>query len=496
MMVGIGILSAYMGVFIYAIVDYNRIATQYGQPDPNTFIAQNSSRLYSMAMWYEENIAKNHMPQNMVVNTFFNSTGENSIPIMWAVSYDSAEWTGHYIVAEAARYIVHLEAGDLDLANYALLNLTRALYGIERILYVAPNGGMARYAWPLAEYWYGDKLKSSNHYYGTFNGEPYIYEDDTSRDMHNGVIMGLGFAYFAVEDIALRAYIQRLVEHVVDYFIDRGWLYIDPNDVPNGTDMNNGIWIVGTNGIWTLAYLKVAALVNPSKYGSLYQEYAYRRDYLTRGVFPPGSQLSTVQSYYGLLLDWELLFILVVLETDPELQAHYLNYIGLLYEYTKWDRNALFNTMWLIMNLFAKREVANSELILGDVVDCLMRYYGARQRLPGRNINLDNPELASPIANKWITFFSTGLGSVLYPFWHSVFQFEDLASRALTPDLRPQTDFLWSRPPYQYKASKQNALIAGPSVDYTVVYWLARWANLIDPPSDKNAQIEVVFGGP
>ena len=158
MIVGFGMLSAYMGVFIYAIVDYNRIATQYGPPDPNTFIAQNSSRLYSMAMWYEENIAKHHMPQDMVVNTVFNSTAENSIPIMWAVSYDSAEWTGHYLVAEAARYIVHLEAGDLDLANYSLINLTRALYGIERILYVAPNGGMARYAWPLADYWYGDTL--------------------------------------------------------------------------------------------------------------------------------------------------------------------------------------------------------------------------------------------------------------------------------------------------------------------------------------------------
>ena len=376
------LISAYLGVFFYIIYDYTNIASNISEPDPATFIPENSSRLYSMAMWYENNIAKNHMPQNMIVDAIFNNVSENGEVVTYRSSTDSSEWTGQYLVAEAARYIVHRDAGDLDLAEYALLNLTRALRGIERNLYVSPNGGMARYTWPVNEYWYPE-LKNKNHYYGEFEGEQCIFEDDTSRDMHNGVIMGLGFAYYVVENVTIRAYIQRLVERMIDYFLERGWLYIDPNDLPNGTDFNDGFWIIGTNGIWTLALLKVATLVNPEKYGALYNKCAYQKDYLTRGVFPPGSKMNTVQSYFALLLDWELLFVLVVLEKDPTLQIHYLEYIGQLYEYTKWDRNALFHTYWLILNQVSNRTVENAGTIKADLVDCLMRLnYGARQRLP------------------------------------------------------------------------------------------------------------------
>ena len=95
------------------------------------------------------------------------------------------------------------------------------------------------------------------------------------------------------------------MQDILDYFLARGWLYINPQGDPNGTDLDAGYWIFGTAGLWTLAYLKVGELVNESRFGPLYREYAINRDYIHRASFTPTARLNTVQSYYGLLLNWE-----------------------------------------------------------------------------------------------------------------------------------------------------------------------------------------------
>ena len=146
--------GTYIGIFAYAMYDYNGVGRNLQQPDPSKFVEADYDKLYSMALWYESNIYKNHMPQDMIVNTIYNCTSEKSIPVGYHVSYDSAEWSGNYLVAESARYVVHCEEGRDIYAEYALGNITRVLRGIDKILHVSPNGGMARYAWKLEEYWY------------------------------------------------------------------------------------------------------------------------------------------------------------------------------------------------------------------------------------------------------------------------------------------------------------------------------------------------------
>jgi hypothetical protein len=486
-----GFFGPYAGFFLYAMEDYNSIAYMALAPDPSSFVGVNSSRLYAMANWYEDNIAKYHVPHDMVVNTWFDSSTSVGNPTSYSVSYDSAEWTGHYLMGETFRYAVCMRDGNLSLANQALGNITRVLRGYDKILHVSPNGGMARYAWPLDEY--DGPVDDDNRYLGSWNGEFYIYEDDTSRDMHNGVIMGLGFTYLLVDDPATRATAARLVDDLLDYFLDRGWLYVNPEGDPNGTDLDDGFWLGGTSGLWTLAYLKVGALVNPAKYGPLYREYAIDRDYAHRATPAAIGRMNTVQSYFGLLLDWELMFTLVTLETDPDLKGIYLGQVSQMYELTKNDRTAIFNAMWLALTGITRTSQPAGLRVIQDIEDCLMRYYTAPQRFPGRDYPVATPGQESQIAVRWREFFTEGMGGTLYPFWRSIFNFQVVSDTPLTPERRPMTDFLWSRSPYTLEegGSGNNE---GAGTDFTVVYWLCRYHDIISPPSDYQATVEVHYG--
>ncbi|MEX2756670.1 MAG: hypothetical protein Q6365_014815 [Candidatus Sigynarchaeota archaeon] len=485
-----GFFVPYASFFIYAMNDYNSISYLAPAPDPSSFIGANASRLYAMANWYEENIARYHVPHDMIVNTWFDSSTSVGNPEFYGVTYDSAEWTGHYLMGEAFRYAVCMSIGNITDAARALANITRALRGYDKILHVAPNGGMARYAWPIDEY---DGSIDDNRYLGSWNGEYYIYEDDTSRDMHNGVIMGLGFTYLLVDDATTRATAARLVEDLLDYLIDRGWLYVNPDGDPNGTDLDDGFWFGGTDSLWTLAYLKVGELVNPSKYGPLYHEYAIDRDYAHRSNFVTFATMNTVQSYYGLLLDWELMFTRATLEADPALKALYLDHVSQMYELTRNDRTAIFNAMWLALQGINRLNQPEGMVVVQDIEDCLMRYYLAPQRLPGRDYPVANPGTENPKAVYWREFFTNGIGSTLYPFWEFLFKFDIVAETPLTPDRRPQTDFLWSRSPYTI-GQGGTGHYEGPGVDFTVVYWLCRYYGIIEPPIDYQAKIEVHYG--
>ena len=119
----IGFFSPYAGFFIYAMEEYNLSAYNLDPPDPGSFVTTNSSLLYSMAMWFENNIVQYHLPHDMIVNTIFNSSEEGGSPIAYTVTYDSAEWTGHYLMAEAYRYAVHIQEGNYTLANETLINI-------------------------------------------------------------------------------------------------------------------------------------------------------------------------------------------------------------------------------------------------------------------------------------------------------------------------------------------------------------------------------------
>lgn len=493
-----GFLIPYVGFFLYSMEDYNSYAYNLSPPDSSTFIDADPDILGSMAMWYEQNIVDYHLPNGQLVNTRFKDSGRPSSPedvVSYHVTYDSCEWTGHYLMAEAYRHAVHLKEDNPALAEQTLNIIKSVLKGIDMRLHVSGNGGMARYYWPIDEYPNDpNNIQDDNHYKVSYEGEEYILEDDTSRDMHNGIIMGLGCAYLMVEDPETREHVKELVEFMLDYFLDNGWLYHKPTDDPNGTDLDAGFWLFGTSGIWTLAYLKVGVLVNPEKYGDLYREMAYERDYAHRSAIPFMSRTNLVQAYYGLLLDFEVLYILVILEEDPNLKGIFLDYIGQIYDYTKYDRTAQFSAMWLIMNdVNLKNANDDQKVIIRDFSDCLMRYHGAPQRLPGRNINITNEDVSSEKSRAWLDFYEEGIGNTFYPFYRSIYQFQEVADQPLTPDQRPQTDYLWSRDPYQFQSLNQDGRSEGPAADYTAIYWPCRYYGLIEEPTTYTAELNIKY---
>ncbi|MHA1682978.1 MAG: hypothetical protein ACTSUE_18710, partial [Promethearchaeota archaeon] len=48
-----GFFIPYIGFFLYAMDDFNKVAYNLQPPDETTFIAANYSRLHAMAMWFE-----------------------------------------------------------------------------------------------------------------------------------------------------------------------------------------------------------------------------------------------------------------------------------------------------------------------------------------------------------------------------------------------------------------------------------------------------------
>jgi hypothetical protein len=253
--------------------------------------------------------------------------------------------------------------------------------------------------------------------------------------------------------------------------------------------------VFGTSGIWTLAYLKVGALVDPTKYASKYLECAIDLDYIHRGQTPDSSKLNVISSYYGLLLEWETLFSLIMLETNPALRNIYISYAQRnIYDNTKNDRNAEFNMFWCAINNIT-RETPTNSLIIGDIEDCLSRYYNAPQRLPGRSINIDHSDLIDPTAAKWAAFYDNGIGKILYPFANSIFQFNNITKVALTPDQRPYSDYLWSYSPNIYQFLGQNSAMEGSGVDYLAVYWPSVYYNITAPSDSPNPFIEVHYPG-
>lgn len=489
-------LIPYVGFFLYAINEYDKNAYNLSPPNPETFLEANSSVLYSMAMWFEENIVKYHLPHDLIVNTVFNSSEEGGEVIGYTNVDHASEWTGIYLMTEAHKYIVQANDGNVTLANITLQNIIKALRGIDMILHVSGNGAMARYAWPITEYPADPYNRPSEyHYLGNWNGTAYVFVGDTSRDMYNGVIMGLGFTYLLIENDEIRNYTKNLIEDILDYFLLNGWQYISPEGDPNAAELDVGFWLFGTPGLWTLGYLKIGALVNPQKYGPLYDNYAIERDYVHRAVLPSKFRAHVIQSYFALLLEWEILFILILLEHNPFLRNIYLDYVSVIYNFTKYDRNALLNSMWLIINgVNLENCTPAEELVINDIDDCLMRYYNTTQRFPGRAITITNDEVVDPISIKWTDFFEEGWGGILYPFWEDVFHFEIVSKYPLTPDLRPQTDFLWSCPPYWFE-QQADGTVEGVGLDFTVVYWLCRYYNIIESPLNYNLTIEVNYGG-
>jgi len=388
------------------------------------------------AVAISQNIQANHWPYHTLLNPRY-ASGDPSSPDYMTLSArgytqaaDNAIWTGHYLAAESFRYSVTSSAD-------ALANISKAVKGITALIDVTGTDLLARFLIPLsspyAESVLGEEAASHGRHDVTYNGVPYGWLGNTSRDQYSGVFFGLGVAYSLVADVAIRKEIRRDVSHMLKFLVRNGWNV----RMPDGTISTT----FAGRPDQQLSFLQVGRLVDPAKWDAPYR--LARTAYASSVGLPISSEcLDPYGSYYKFNLDHINFYNLIRLEEPGTPRNFYLSAFTMLRNCTRSHQNAHFNMIERGLQGASSTRDAETVNMLGL---WLLR--------PRRNIYVDN----------------TGK----YPACGT--------NRACSPipvNDRYPTDFLWQRSPFQLSGG-EDGTVPTPGVDYILPYWMARYYQVV-----------------
>lgn len=234
-----------------------------------------------------------------------------------------------------------------------------------------------------------------------------------------------------VPDSTIRASISDLVTRLVEFLNGHNWSVVMP-DGRSGTS-----FLIRPDQIETL--LAIGRHVNSNHFSSLSYE-AQRELFAAAVPVPIAVDTASDDSYFKFNLDYINLYNLVRLESSSA-KSIYLSAYGQLRGYTESDQNAFFNIIDLALN--------------------------------GPNTARDNQTLA--LLDGWLLRlrrdFNVDVSNVV----------PVCGSQACTPVpvwLRPNTDFLWQRSPWELSASGGAGIIETAAIDYILPYWMARYYGL------------------
>jgi uncharacterized protein (TIGR03437 family) len=371
------------------------------------------------------NIQARHLPYGAILDPIFALTDSDRIA-SYTRCGDSALWTGHYLAAEAFRYKV-TQAPD------ALNNLTAAIDGLKGLADVTGTNLLARCMIPVNSP-YAASISSQEAANGIYtNNSPpgWIWVGNTSRDEYSGALFGLAVAYDMVTDSTIRASISDLVTRLVEFLNGHDWSVV----MPNGTSGTS--FLIRPDQIET--FLAIGRHVNSNHFSSLSYE-AQRELFASTVPVPILVDTASDDSYFKFNLNCINLYNLVRLESSSA-KSIYQSAYGQLRGYTESDQNAFFNVIDLALN--------------------------------GPNTARDNQTLA--LLDGWLLRlrrdFNVDVSNVV----------PVCGSQACTPVpvwLRPNTDFLWQRSPYELTATGGAGIIETAAIDYILPYWMARYYGL------------------
>jgi len=428
---------------VLAIVGFAACHTETGPsnvtaptPSKPTFDVIAPTPTEADAVAISQNIQANHWPYHTLLNPRY-ASGDPSSPDYMTLSArgytqaaDNAIWTGHYLAAESFRYSVTTSAD-------ALANISKAVKGITALIDVTGTGLLARFLIPLsspyAESVLGEEAASHGRHDVTYNGVPYGWLGNTSRDQYSGVFFGLGVAYSLVADVAIRKEIRRDVSHMLKFLVRNGWNV----RMPDGTISTT----FAGRPDQQLSFLQVGRLVDPAKWDAPYR--LARTAYASSVGLPISSEcLDPYGSYYKFNLDHINFYNLIRLEEPGTPRNFYLSAFTMLRNCTRSHQNAHFNMIERGLQGASSTRDAETVNMLGL---WLLR--------PRRNIYVDN----------------TGK----YPACGT--------NRACSPipvNDRYPTDFLWQRSPFQLSGG-EDGTVPTPGVDYILPYWMARYYQVV-----------------
>jgi uncharacterized protein (TIGR03437 family) len=387
------------------------------------------------------NIQARHLPFGTILDPIFTLTDSDQVA-SYTRCGDSALWTGHYLAAEAFRYKV-TQAPD------ALNNLKAAIAGIKSLADVTGTNLLARCLVPLnSPYAAGIRNEEAANGIYTNSSAGYIWIGNTSRDEYSGALFGLAVAYDMVTDATIRSSISDLVTRLVDFLNGHNWSVV----MPDGSTSTS--FLVRPDQIEN--FLAIGRHVNSDHFSSV--GYETQRVVLAPTVpVPIGVDVQSDDSYFKFNLDYLNLYNLIRLEASSA-KSIYQSAYGILRDHTAAHQNAFFNIVDLGLNGPNAVRDGQTLALLDAWLLRLRRDFGVD--LQGV-VKVCGTQACDPV-----------------PVW-----------------LRPPTDFLWQRSPFQLAVGGAG-IIESPGIDYILPYWMARYYGLKESIVVQSAAAPVAVVAP
>jgi len=375
------------------------------------------------ALAISANIQALHLPYGTILDPIYASADSNQI-VGYTRCGDSAIWTGHYLAAEAFRFKV-TQSPD------ASKNVRNAIAGIKSLADVTGNNLLARCLVPMdSPFAAGIQSEEAHNGIYTNSSAGYIWVGHTSRDQYSGVIFGLGVAYDMVDDPAVKSSISDLVSRLIEFLTGHAWNVV----MPDGSISTSFL----ARPDQMLAFVQIGKHVNPSRFSSYYDEL---RNLLLGTVRAPiAVEVQDDGSYFKFNLDYINFFNLIRLESGSAAAVYKSSY-SLLRNHTSGHQNAFFNV--IDRALGGANDAARDSDTLRFLDEWLLR--------PRRDPYVD----------------LTGTVPVC----------GEQACQPVSVSLRPPTDFLWQRNPFQLTGGGSGT-IETAGIDYILPYWMARYYGL------------------
>lgn len=371
------------------------------------------------ALAVSANIQARHLPFGAILDPIFASADSNEIA-GYTRCGDSAIWTGHYLAAEAFRYKV-------TQAPQALDNVKNAIAGIKGLVDVTGTNLLARCMVPVGSPFL-PSIQSEEAHNGLYTNSSagWVWVGNTSRDQYSGVMFGLGVAYDMVDSPDVKSSITDLVTRLLDFLRGNNWAVV----MPDGSIST--VFLVNPEEI--LSFLQVGRHVNPSRFSLAYDE---ERNLLAAGVpLQIGIEVLSDDSYFKFNLDYINFYNLIRLESNITNSVYQPSY-DILRHHTAAHQNAFF-----------------------DVID---------RALKGPNAARDQETLA--LLDQWLQRPRRDKSVDLHG---AVPVCGDQACQPVPVAMRPPTDFLWQRNPFQLTGGGVGT-IETAGIDYILPYWMARY---------------------
>ena len=300
----------------------------------------------------------------------------------------------------------------------ALNNVKASLAGLKALADVTGDNRLAR-CMVLADSPYAASIESEELSNTIHQNPPWIWVDNTSRDQIVGAFFGLNTVFDLVDDREIRSDVSDLATRLIGFIAHHEW---SPNDDISST------FELRPESLQML--LQVARHVNPANSisGPL--------------LVPPveSAVLFDVQSnssYFKFNLDYMSLYNLVRLQNNAANRGAY----KIVRDYTASHQNAFFNMVDRALAQPNGSRDAETRILLDQWLE-----------RPKRDVFVDLVKTVSVCGTE--------------------------ACRPVPVPLRPTTDFLWQRDPFQLSGGG-SGLIESSGIDYILPYWMGRYYGVI-----------------